>query len=113
MPKQTTINLAQEDHAELMQVANSRTLAAGDVFRARVILALAAGDSYQTIARDLRTSAPTIARWKRRFDELGLMPRRRGSRTRVATAAVQARVLKKLPASSTGRQHPLVVSQNG
>ena len=59
MPKPTTINLAQADQAELMQVANSRTLPAGDVFRARLVLALAAGDSYQTIARDLRTSAPT------------------------------------------------------
>jgi transposase len=64
-----------------------------------LVLALAAGDSYQTIARDLRTSAPTIARWKRRFDERGiegLIPRHRGSRARVATAAVQARMLKRL-----------------
>ena len=82
-----------------MQIANSRTFPAGDVFRARLILALAAGQSYQATARDLRTSAPTIARWKNRFDEQGidgLVPRHRGSRARVATAAVQARVLKKL-----------------
>jgi hypothetical protein len=39
MPKQTTIKLAQEDQAELMQVANSRILSAGEVFRARLILA--------------------------------------------------------------------------
>ena len=82
-----------------MQIANSRTFPAGDVFRARLILALAAGLSYEAVARDLSTSAPTIARWKRRFDERGidgLVPRHRGSRPRVATAAVQARVLKKL-----------------
>ncbi|MDE3179946.1 MAG: IS630 family transposase [Acidobacteriota bacterium] len=93
------MTLSQEDRAELMQVANSRSFPAGDVFRARLILALAAGQSYQAVARDLRTSAPTIARWKRRFDQKGidgLVPRHRGSETRVATAAVQARVLKRL-----------------
>lgn len=71
----------------------------GDVFRARLILALAVGQSYQAIARDLRTSAPTIARWKRRFHEKrieGLVPAHRGSPVRVATAGMQARVLKKL-----------------
>jgi transposase len=63
-----------------------------------LILALAAGQSYEAIARDLRTSAPTIARWKRRFDQKGidgLVPCHRGSKVRVATAGVQARVLKK------------------
>ena len=99
MPKQPVVKLSSQDRVDLRRIANSRTFPAGDVFRARLILALAAGHSYEAIARDLRTSAPTIARWKRRFDEHGLdglMPRHRGSRVRVATAAVQARVLKKL-----------------
>jgi transcriptional regulator with XRE-family HTH domain len=99
MPKQPVVKLPPENRAELMKVANSRTFPAGDVFRARLVLALGAGHSYETVARDLRTSAPTIARWKRRFDEHGmdgLIPRHRGSPARVATAAVQARVLKKL-----------------
>src|SRR5215467_431247 len=99
MPKQPVVKLSTEERAELMQIANSRTFPAGDVFRARLILALAAGQSYEAIARDLRTSAPTIARWKRRFDQkgmAGLVPRHRGSPVRVATADVQARVLKQL-----------------
>jgi transposase len=99
MPKQPVVTLSQEERAELKQVANSRTFPAGDVFRARLILALAAGQSYEVIARELRTSAPTIARWKRRFEKKGidgLIPCHRGSRARVATAGVQARVLKKL-----------------
>jgi transposase len=98
MPKEAVVTLSQADRAELMQVANSRTFPAGDVFRARLILALAAGQSYQVMARELRTSAPTIARWKGRFDQKGidgLVARHRGSRARVATAGVQARVLKK------------------
>ena len=99
MPKQPVVMLSQESRAELMQIANSRTFPARDVFRTRLILALAAGRSYQAIARELRTSAPTIARCKRRFDPKGidgLVPRHRGSRARVARAGVQARVLKKL-----------------
>ncbi|MGH9354769.1 MAG: IS630 family transposase [Terriglobia bacterium] len=99
MRKQPVVMLSQEDRAELMQVANSRTFSAGGVFRARLVLALAEGQSYQAIARELRTSAPTIARWKRRFEKKGidgLVPRYRGSRARIATAGVQARVLKKL-----------------
>src|ERR1051326_8095356 len=99
MSKQPVLKLLRQDRAELIQIANSRSFPAGDVFRTRLILALAAGCSYETIARDLRTSAPTIARWKKRFDEQGidgLVPRHRGSRARVATAPVQARVLKKL-----------------
>jgi transcriptional regulator with XRE-family HTH domain len=99
MLKPAVVNLSQEDRAELMQIANSRTFPAGDVFRARLILALAAGQTYEVIARNLCTTAPTIARWKRRFDKkgmAGLVPRHRGSPTRVATADVQARVLKRL-----------------
>lgn len=99
MPKQAVVNLSQDHRAELMQIANSRSFPAGDVFRARLILALAAGQSYRVIARNLRTSEPTIARWKRRFDQkgmAGLLARHRGSPLRVATADVQARVLKRL-----------------
>lgn len=99
MPKQTALYLSNEDRAYLRQVASSRIRRAGEVFRARLILALADGQTYEVIAPKLQTSAPTIARWKRRFEQQGiegLVPRYRGSRVRVATAPVQARVLKKL-----------------
>lgn len=42
----------------------SRTLPAGDVFRARLILALADGMSYREIERKLGASAPTISKWR-------------------------------------------------
>jgi hypothetical protein len=42
-------------------------LSAGDVLRARMILLLADGVSYQRIQLLLDTTAPTIARWKERF----------------------------------------------
>jgi transposase len=74
-------------------------LPAGDVFRAKLILALASGKSYSEVERKLQTSRPTIARWKQRFEErriAGLKPLHRGTRPRVATASAQARVVRKL-----------------
>ena len=71
----------------------------GDVFKARLILALADGQSYRIIQNSLQTSAPTISRWKQRFEKHGLdglEGRHKGSRIRVATAPVQGKVLKKI-----------------
>ena len=99
MAKGDRISLTDEQRRHLNGWAQSRTLPAGDVFKARLILALADGQSYQVISKSLRTSAPTIARWKQRFEEHGLDgldPRHQGSRPRVATAAVQAKVLKRV-----------------
>src|SRR6266705_5745494 len=79
--------------------AQSRTLPAGDVFRARLILALADGQSYREMVRGMRTSAATIARWRRRFEQdrlAGLEGRHRGSKPRTATPAVQARVVRRV-----------------
>jgi transposase len=93
------ILLTTEDREELMRRAASRTLAAADVFKAKLILALADGHSYSRIERELSTSRPTIARWKARFDMAGmagLRGRHVGSRPRKLTPAVVARVLKKI-----------------
>jgi transposase len=90
--------LSEENREELTRWAQSRTLPAGDVFRARLILALADGKSWSQIQVELHTSRPTIARWKRRFEELGMAgldPRHKGSTPRAGTPAAQARVLRK------------------
>ena len=90
--------LTDEEHEELTRWAQSRTLPSGEVFRARLILALAEGKSYSRIEQELSTSRPTIARWKTRFEErgmAGLDALHKGSRARTVTPAVQARVLKK------------------
>lgn len=90
--------LSKEQREELLRFAQSRTLPAGDVFRARLVLALAEGKSWSQIEVELQTSRPTIARWKRRFEEqgwAGLETRHKGSESRAATPAVQARVLRK------------------
>ena len=49
------LNLTAEQKGDLQRWAQSRTLPAGDVFRARLILALADGLSYREIARGLKT----------------------------------------------------------
>lgn len=95
---QAVIELARDEREELTRWSNSRTLPAGDVFKARLVLALADGVSYSRIEAELGTSRPTIARWKARFEEgriPGLEGRHIGSRPRTVTPAVQARVLRK------------------
>ncbi len=92
------IQLTPEEREELTRGSNSRMLPAGDAFKARLVLGLADGVSYSRIEAELKTSRPTIARWKARFEEgriAGLEGRHIGSRPRTATPAIQARVLKK------------------
>jgi transposase len=93
------LTLTAEEEQELERWAQSRTLPAGDVFRARLILALGEGQSYRDIEKRMHTSAATIARWKTRFERdrlAGLEGRHKGSRPRTATAAVQARVVRRV-----------------
>src|ERR1700691_6295884 len=90
--------VTEQQRGELSKWAASRTLPAGDVFRARLILALADPRTYSQIMSSLGTTAPTISRWKQRFEEqgmAGLDPRHKGSQPRVANAAVQARIARK------------------
>src|SRR5712691_5342618 len=93
------LKLMPEQREELQRWAQSRTLPAGDVFRGRLILALADGTTYREIARSLKTSLPTIARWKMRFERdglAGLEGRHQGSKPRAATPKVQARVIRRV-----------------
>jgi transposase len=91
--------VTEDQREELRMWAHSRTLPAGDVFRAKLILSLADGMTYEQIVKALGTTKPTIARWKARFEEAGmdgLKPRHRGSQPRAATATVQARVARRV-----------------
>lgn len=92
------LELTEAEREELKIWSRSRTLPARDVFVAKLILALAEGKSYSRIQADLGTSRPTIARWKARFEKdrmTGLEERRKGSKPKTVTPAVQARVLRK------------------
>jgi len=92
------ITLTDDERAELEQMTQSRTLRAGDVFRARLVLMLADGLPYRTIQRKLDTTAPTISRWRRRFAQqriAGLIEiRHPGQRPSVITPTLQAKVME-------------------
>ena len=64
---QGLLHVDSQQREELESWAQFRTLQAGDVFRARLILAVADGMSYREIERKLGASAPTVSKWKTRF----------------------------------------------
>src|SRR5215831_2063083 len=92
------ITLTPDEQRELEQMKQSRTLPAGDVFRARLILMLAEGVPYRTIQEQLDTTAPTISQWRNRFltqRVAGLLEiRHPGQKPSVITPALQAKVLQ-------------------
>src|SRR5260370_17620069 len=61
--------LTSEQQEQLNAMAASRSLAAGLVMRARIILMSAEGHSNLTIATRLRLSQATVGQWRRRFLE--------------------------------------------
>ena len=90
------LSLTEEQQMELSSIAQSRSLPAGYVFRAKLILMLAERASFNTIKRRLQTSAPTIIRWKQRFLQSGLHgldTYHPGQRATVLTPALRARIL--------------------
>src|SRR5260370_7038268 len=67
-----SVVLSEDLQLELNRIAQSRSLPAGYVFRARLILMLAEGASFSRIKQRLGTTAPTISRWKQRFLASGM-----------------------------------------
>lgn len=92
----TEVLLSEEQSKELNSIAQSRSLPAGYVFRARLILMLAEGATFSMIQKQLRTTAPTIIRWKVRFLQLGmdgLDTHHPGQSASVLTPALRAKIL--------------------
>src|SRR6202140_3556798 len=90
------IGLSEDKRLELSRIAQSRSLPAGYGFRARLILMLSEGASFSTIKGRLRTTAPTISRWKGRFLAAGidgLDTFHPGQPATVLTPALRARIL--------------------
>jgi transposase len=75
------LKLAPHERRELKKMAASRTMKAGEVRRAKVILRLAAGQSYRTIMKQEGCGQDFVTRWKERFRAerlAGLYARHRG-----------------------------------
>ena len=95
MPNET-IQLTASEEKELISRARSRTLPAGEVRRARLLLLLAEGRSYQMIQQELPCDATFIVRWKQRFlqDRLaGLYARHPGRAVQKRTPKMEAKIL--------------------
>lgn len=93
------LQVSVEQREELEGWMQSRTLPAGDVFRAKIVLALADGLSYREIERKLGASSATVSLWKSRFEQSGmegLQGQHKGSKPRAATPAMQARLLRRV-----------------
>ncbi len=92
----TMLRLTHTEVEELERRARSRTARAGDVRKARLILMLARGDSYVAIQAALGCGSLYVAQWKQRFlaERIdGLRSRHCGSKPRVLTPRLQARIL--------------------
>jgi len=88
--------LTTDQRTELESRERSRRGRADAARRARVILLLAAGETYTSITAKTGCSSRTIALWKRRFESegvAGLAARHRGSKPTVLTPTLQARIL--------------------
>jgi transposase len=91
-----SVILTESQLFDLNRIAQSRSLPAGYVFRARLILMLAEGASFSTIQQKLGTTAPTIIRWKQRFLASGidgLDTSHPGQPAAVLTPKLRARIL--------------------
>src|SRR3979411_258869 len=89
--------LAPPERRELKRRARSRSLAAGVVKRAKLILLLAGGHSYSEIGSRLSCTDRYISVWKQRFVQerlVGLASRYRGNQHRRRSAATEARILE-------------------
>ena len=96
MATSSEVTLTSSQRTELSSIAQSRSLPAGYVFRAKLILMLAEGASFNTIKHRLQTTAPTIIRWKQRFLQCGLEgldTYHPGQKATVLTPPLRARIL--------------------
>jgi transposase len=92
----TGLRLTTEQRTELETRERSRRGRADAARRARVVLQLAAGDTYASITAKTGCSSRTIALWKHRFEAdgiAGLSARHLGSKPTVLTPELQARIL--------------------
>lgn len=93
----STITLSDAERMELSQKANSRAGRADDARRARLILLLAAGHTWEEIREKLDCNDAFIARWSRRFGQerlAGLFSRHAGQGPSTLTAQLEARILE-------------------
>lgn len=101
--------VSDQDRVQLERLIKDRNIAQKTALRARIVLLSASGTSASEIMRQLRTTAPTITRWRARYTTAGLPGlmkdrsrpgrKRRIDETQVRT--VVDRTLQEKPAHAT------------
>src|SRR5216684_2178195 len=89
--------LTNAERMELTRRANSRTDRAEDARRARLILLLAQGHTWDEVSERIECSRGFVASWSKRFAEqriAGLYSRHLGQVATVLTAQLEARILE-------------------
>ena len=97
MPKTAALHVSPAQRRELEGRMRSRSLRSDDSKRARLLLLLADGESYDTIQESLGCGRAFVALWKRRFLEeglAGLYSRHKGRAARVLIPRTEARILE-------------------
>ncbi len=91
------IKLTNAERMELTRRANSRTDRAEDARRARLILLLAEGHTWDEVSERIECSRGFVASWNKRFVEqriAGLYSRHLGQVASVLTPELEARILE-------------------
>ena len=91
------ITLTNAERMELTRRANSRTDRAEDARRARLILLLAEGHTWDEVSERIECSRGFVASWSKRFAEqriAGLYSRHLGQVATVLTPELEARILE-------------------
>src|ERR1700686_2796825 len=99
------IPLTNSDFMELTGGANSRTDRAEDARRARLILLLAEGHTWDEVSERIDCSRGFVANWSKRFTEqriAGLYSRHLGQVATVLTPELEARILEMTRRAPTG-----------
>lgn len=92
----SVLSLTKEERLALVSLTRSRVSPAADVKRARLMIMLDEGLSWESISKQLPCSPDYINRWRRRFDADrlgGLYARHRGRAPAKNEAKVEARIL--------------------
>jgi transposase len=98
MPGRGVLELSGSDREELERRVRSRSGRVEDARRARVLLMLAEGATYDAIQASVGCGRAYVTRWRDRFEAEGLgglYSRYKGAPRRVLTAAIEARILAK------------------
>jgi transposase len=101
--------VSDEERSELQRLTRRAHVNRAVAFRARLVLACAAGASNTVVARRHRTTNQTVGKWRRRFvdgrlDGLYDEPRVGGPRT-ISDAAVEAVIVRTLETTPQGATH--------